>query len=254
MRYFYSLCLTLSLIACNKPEAPKVPAPKPQVVAPFKTITPLAFTVEKIKTSKPKCKGEDCPYIEVEINRFTDDQELSALVEHELVNLAASPNEIKPTYVGLTDLTKDFWPKSEGQWNLFLQSQVVYQKNNVIVIELNSDAYLGGAHGILNTRYLMIDRNTHLPISLADVLMSGKDADFWALVQAQHQAWIKQYELDDADTIKVWPFMTTDNVALTDQGLSVKYQAYDIGPYALGQPEFVVPYSQLKGMIKPAFL
>ncbi|HMX99739.1 MAG TPA: DUF3298 domain-containing protein [Agitococcus sp.] len=43
-------------------------------------------------------------------------------------------------------------------------------------------------------------------------------------------------------------------MALGEKGIIVKYQAYAIAAYAFGQPEFVVPYEQLKGIVKPEFL
>ena len=88
MRYLSYLCLTLSLIACDQSEAPKAKpvTPKPTVII-TQALPPLVSTVEKSKTIKPKCKGDDCPNIEIEIDRFSDDKELSTLIERELVNM-----------------------------------------------------------------------------------------------------------------------------------------------------------------------
>mgnify|MGYP000034036918 CR=1 FL=1 len=91
-------------------------------------------------------------------------------------------------------------------------------------------------------------------LTLADVLEPGKDGEFWQKVQALHADWLKANDLTDPDLTSVWPFIKTDNFALTEQGLTIKYQNYDIGAYAFGQPEFTVPYGQLKGIVKAIYL
>ena len=255
MRYLTCLCLTLSLVACEQSEAPKPKpvTPKPTVIT-TQILPPLVSTVEKSKTIKPKCKGDDCPNIEIEIDRFNDDKELSTLIERELVNMTASLSDDKKVYANLTELTNDFWQKSQSQWNIFLHSKILHQKNNIIVLELGNETYLGGAHEIGYTKYLNVDRKTHQVIPLTQLFIAGKEAAFWAKIQAQHQLWIKDNELNDEHSIATWPFIHTDNIALTDKGLSVKYQNYDLAPYAFGQLEFSVPYEQLNGIINPQFL
>jgi len=255
MRYLAYLCLTLSLIACEQSEAPKAKPVTPKLdVVSFQTLPPLVSSIEKSKTLKPKCKDDDCPSIEIEINRFNEDKELTALVERELVNMTASLSDDKKNYANLTDLTNDFWQKSQSQWSIFLYSKILHQKNNIIVLELGNETYLGGAHEIGYTKYLNVDRKTHQVIPLTQLFIAGKEAAFWAKIQAQHQLWIKDNELNDEHSIATWPFFHTDNMALADKGLTVKYQNYDLAPYAFGQLEFSVPYEQLNGIINPAFL
>ena len=43
----------------------------------------------------------------------------------------------------------------------------------------------------------------------------------------------------------------TDNFALTKDGLKFVYNPYEIAPYAMGQQEIVIPYSELKSLLKP---
>ncbi|HMU87585.1 MAG TPA: DUF3298 domain-containing protein, partial [Agitococcus sp.] len=151
-------------------------------------------------------------------------------------------------------LSQYFWPKTEGQWNIYLQSKILRQKQQLLVVELNSDTYLGGAHGSPVTKYLNINRQNQQLLTLKDVLVTGQEQAFWALVQKLHQQWLQENELTDPDLMTAWPFVTTDNIALGEKGIIVKYQAYAIAAYAFGQPEFVVPYEQLKGIVKPEFL
>jgi len=252
--YLLPTILVISLAACDKPQAPKPvekPTPKPVPVATPMTYAPLVIHDETWKKNKPQCKGNDCPYIEVELQQI-EDSILKALIEKELVNLVYI-QEKQPKFATINELSQYFWPKTEGQWNIYLQSKVLRQKQHLLVVELNSDTYLGGAHGSPVTKYLNINRQNQQILSLKDMLVTGQEQAFWALVKKLHQQWLKQNDLADPDLMAAWPFVTTDNIALGEQGIIVKYQAYAIAAYAFGQPEFVVPYSQLQGILKPEF-
>ena len=52
----------------------------------------------------------------------------------------------------------------------------------------------------------------------------------------------------------MWPFQENDNYALTRDGMVIKYPAYSIAPYAQGEPEISIPYSELRGILKPELL
>ena len=254
MRPLICAALALCLSACDQPEPPKPVKPASPPVAKTEPValSPLAVKTEKWKKTKPKCQGEDCPYIDVELAQPAD-AALAALIDKTLAGMVFIDDK-QPTFNTIAALSQYFWPKTEGQWNIYLQSKVLRQYKNVLVLQLDSETYSGGAHGLGVTRYLNINRENQQLLTLSDVLEPSKDAEFWALVQAQHQPWLKANELSDPESVKTWPFIKTDNFALTEQGLTVKYQSYDIAPYAVGQPEFTVPYSQLKGIVKPAYL
>jgi hypothetical protein len=42
-----------------------------------------------------------------------------------------------------------------------------------------------------------------------------------------------------------------DNWAITKKGLRITFDPYQVGPYAAGPQQVVVPYSALKEIIKP---
>jgi len=52
----------------------------------------------------------------------------------------------------------------------------------------------------------------------------------------------------------MWPFQFSDNAALMQDGIAVTFNHYVLGPYALGMPTIVVPYRELKGIIKSGLL
>jgi len=251
--YLIPTLLVVSLSACDQPQSPKpVEKTTPTPVVAMPSYSPLMIKNETWKKNKPQCKGDTCPYIEVELQRV-EDSALNTLIEKLLVNLVYIEDK-QPQFTDISQLSDYFWPKTEGQWNIYLQTKVLRQDKNLLVMELNTDTYLGGAHGSPVTQYLNINRQTQQLLTLKEVLVTGQESAFWALVKSLHQQWIKQNDLTDPDLQAAWPFSKTTNFALTDKGLTVKYQAYEIAAYAFGQPEFVVLYEQLKGIVKPEFL
>lgn len=245
------LMLVLMLAGCDDP-AP--PPPPPPVIAPAAPVyAPLTVTPEVWKHVRPGCKGQDCPWIEVELQRVAD-KGIDALAEAELANLV--PLDDKPAHFDTIEtLSAAFWPKTGKQWNISLQSKVLHQAGPILTLQLDNDTYTGGAHGISATRFLNLDRGqANKRLVLADVLVPGKETAFKALAQSLHAAWLKEMEVTDAEFAQTWPFHETDNFALTDKGILLKYQNYELGPYAFGQPEFLLPKDKLAELVKPEFL
>jgi hypothetical protein len=56
-------------------------------------------------------------------------------------------------------------------------------------------------------------------------------------------------QTDLAAYLETWPFYFSDNVALMKEGIAVTYGHYVLGPYALGMPTILVPYSELRGIL-----
>lgn len=125
---------------------------------------------------------------------------------------------------------------------------------DVELFEINSDIYLGGAHGLPASEYMMFDTSTKQRLTLDDLLLKGKKPAFEALMYQEYKTWVRQNESDLKQYETMWPFSLTDNATLTEQGVMLRYQPYEIAAYAYGMPEFTVPYSKLKGIVKPQYL
>lgn len=146
---------------------------------------------------------------------------------------------------------------ADRQLNYSLDITPIYlgHAGDVEQVEITSYVFLGGAHGMPYTEYVMLDGSSKRRLHLDDLLMANKKPKFKALAYEAYKAWVKQMGNDNLkDYEKSWPFSLTDNAMLTDKGVVLKYQAYDIGPYAFGQPELLVPYAKLSGVIKPQYI
>ncbi|HEX5278056.1 MAG TPA: RsiV family protein [Fluviicoccus sp.] len=252
MRYLIVGLMTIALAGCDQPEEPpKHPVAAAPAAAP--AFAPLSMTAYKSKVSKPGCKAKACPSLEIDLERLTGDPAIDAQVESALASMILLGD--KPVqYSGIKALAADFWARAESDWGIELQSRVLYQKGPLLVVQLDSYLYNGGAHGIPNTRYLNIDRaHGNRVLSLADMLVEGQESTFWELVKPLHSAWLKEMDSTDAEFAQTWPFSKTANVALLLDGIRVKYQVYEAGPFAFGQPEFFVTRDKLAPLLRSEF-
>jgi hypothetical protein len=100
-------------------------------------------------------------------------------------------------------------------------------------------------------------RSKNRVLALDEAVIVGRLPQFEAALKAAHGKWLATNEdakRDPAAYNKLWPFVPTDNFALTQEGMTVKYDAYTIAPYSYGEPELRIPYSALVGILRPEFI
>ena len=122
------------------------------------------------------------------------------------------------------------------------------------LFSIDNYAYLGGAHGLPYREYLVFDTQTKRQVTLDDMLLPKQKPRFEKLAHEAYRQWVKTMTDDVASYESSWPFSLSDNVTLDTKGMTLLYQPYDIAPYASGMPELHIPYSQLKGVVKPRYL
>lgn len=149
---------------------------------------------------------------------------------------------------------KDIDEGSSLNYHFEVEPKYLGHVGSVELFEITSYVYLGGAHGVGYAEYLMFDMDSRQQITLKDVLNSGQQTKFKALAYTEYKAWVKQSDNDIKTFEQNWPFVMTDNAALTDKGITLTYQPYEIAPYAYGMPKLTVPYAKLKGIVKPKYL
>lgn len=201
----------------------------------------------------PGCAGDDCPLINIDLQRFDELPELNAHIEQELLKLTIElPGDPPPASV--QSYEHDFLASAKPGWTSYLQAKVLQQHDRLVVIELSSYRFTGGAHGIPGRAYLNYDRELGRVLSLDELLVPGSESDFWEQAELAHQAWLKANELDqDADYQATWPFVRTANVAMLRGAVMLKYEIDRIAPFTSGHPELRIPYPRLNGIVKPFY-
>ena len=199
------------------------------------------------------CQGSECPLVNIDTISFADDPELTALIDKRLRQMTVNtPDASVPAT--LQGYEKGFLQTAEPGWSSYLQAKVREQHDGLVIIELSSYLFTGGAHGMPGRQLINYDRKLKKVLTLQDMLIPGQEAEFWKAAELAHQGWLIANKLDqEPDFAKTWPFQRTDNIGLTFGAVSLMYDVYSIAPYSSGHPELKIPYPRLNGIIKPQY-
>lgn len=211
----------------------------------------------KWEHTKPGCEGE-CPTLKVDTLVFAGNPQLTELVDHALALMTGVNDHGRPPYDTIAEFEEYYWQVAGSRDSVVLAAKPRYRSKFLTVIELDSWQYFtGAAHGIGATRFLNWDNARKGLIGLADVLAPGGEARFEAALRRAHARWAAQQpdaQNDPEAWNRMWPFQPSDNFAFTDQGIVVKYDTYALAPYVYGQPELLIPYSELEGALRVDYL
>lgn len=244
----------LALAACqHEQDAP--PPERPQA--------PL--TIERVTRTlaEPDCAGDGCARIEADYLRFANDAALSAALERRLLAMGdgigdgseAPATSLEGYAQAFFDEAKEAradYPEA-APYDASLGATVVAAHDDLLVLELDAYLFTGGAHGMPLTQYLVVDQRRRAIVTLDDMLLPGRSEAFDAALARAHRRWLEARG-EDQNFAAQWPLSRSDNVAPLDADVVVKYQVYDLGPYAIGQPELHIPYAELEGVFRPRYL
>jgi len=285
MKTFYKysvLACAVLLAACQPKSEPKESQDKPQDPPAVQQQAEPVLQGEtvKIQVKLPECKGNTCPDFTVErlqsnfpfIDQLLDQQILNQLgkmlevVDADTAATSTPKNtESKSDLDSQAQLYADSFVKideelkalsSSHQISLMIKPKILQPKGKLATVVLNSSSYLGGAHGATSQRYYNFDLANQKQVQLHDLLLPKQKATLDKLAHDAFKVWIVDSKLatDPKEYEQAWPFQLTDNFLLGEQGLILQYGEYDIGPYVVGLPRLVIPFSELQGVLKPEYL
>lgn len=285
MKTFYKysvLACAVLLAACQPKSEPKQSQDKPQDPPAVQQQAEPVLQGEtvKIPVKLPECKGNTCPDFTVErlqsnfpfIDQLLDQQILEQLGKMlEVVDADAPAASTAKNTGSKSDLDSqaqlyaDSFVKideelkalsSSHQISLMIKPKILQPKGKLATVVLNSSSYLGGAHGATSQRYYNFDLANQKQVQLQDLLLPKQKATLDKLAHEAFKTWIVDSKLatDPKEYEQAWPFQVTDNFLLGEQGLILQYGEYDIGPYVVGLPRLVIPFSELQGVLKPEYL
>ncbi len=129
-----------------------------------------------------------------------------------------------------------------------------YETGRFITFLAETYVYTGGAHGIQYREYATYRKDNGHLVTWNDLVLPKKKKDFCLLVTGGLQKYFGVMDftalrehllLSEPYTRTSFP-LPQGNPGLVEDGLRVQYGAYEIAPYAAGQPLVVIPYSSMK--------
>ncbi|WP_299102520.1 DUF3298 and DUF4163 domain-containing protein [uncultured Winogradskyella sp.] len=144
------------------------------------------------------------------------------------------------------DFNKNFDEASEPVWELDIETELVYQSENVLTIVVSTYEFKGGAHGNDQIKFLNLDAKTGNVLKFED-LIENKD-DFKTLAQTHFKkaSELKEAALNMEDFFFGKSFQLPENIGYSDDGLVLLYNPYEVVSYDQGYFEFVIPFDAVE--------
>lgn len=111
---------------------------------------------------------------------------------------------------------------------------------------VNSEYFFGAAHPGSYLNYINFDITTGKVISIEDLFINNYKME---LNQIAEKKFIQLFGSEGWD-FTPGNFNNTENYLITKSGLIFTFNQYEIGPYAAGSPTFLIPYKDIKHLIK----
>lgn len=136
------------------------------------------------------------------------------------------------------------WKNSEA-----LQSEAVVV-DSILVYTITSSTYTGGAHGMYGITAHNYSIAGGYELTLNDLFTETQRVALDKLIRNKLYA---QFQVTNDDGLAEQGFFpeyigTTENFAVTPEGITFYYNPYDIGCYALGDLEVVISHEELNNL------
>ena len=206
---------------------------------------------------KPGCTGAECPSLKIRRLAFTGHDRFNKFLDETLASLAELETKQTAPFKTLAAFQKYFFAVAKPRWEVVLEAGVRRETPALVVVQLDSYVFSGGAHGASTTQYINWLPKVDRLLTLETMILPSAASKFEQALRRQHAEWLKTNTVaqeNPAAYSKTWPFTMSDNVALLAEGLAVTYDPYVLAPYSFGRPTFVIPYSELNGILRPELM
>lgn len=250
----------------------------------------LIGEIQKLSLNLPKCQDNNCPGLSIERLKsnqpFVDemiDQHILKILHQTLMSDDSEASTVIITDQAISEANSDkvltaeqkleqqVIPYSQSFFkldqevkalsanhkiSLMIKPKILNSEGALVTVVLNSSDYLGGAHGSASQQYFNFDLTQKKLVSLDEIVEKNQLAVLKAKAHDAFKAWVIDSELSQnpEEYEQMWKFKLKDNYYLGQKGLILQYEEYEIGPYVVGLPRLMIPYEELKGVLKPQYL
>jgi len=148
---------------------------------------------------------------------------------------------------------KDWYGKGASfNWEKMISMSVVYNSGYMLCLEYVTYGYTGGAHGMTNIAYNIIDLDKGNLLTYANVFKEDAEDSLSTLLTRQLR---KNYRIPDDVSLKDAGFFVDKvkpnyNIYVDGNGIGFLYNRYEIAPYSQGATNIFLSWPQIKGLIK----
>ncbi len=151
------------------------------------------------------------------------------------------------------DQNMDWYGKGASfHWDKMNSISVVYNSGYMLCLEYLTYGYTGGAHGMTNISYNIINLDNGQLLTYSNIFKEGVKDSLSLLLTQQLR---RNYRVPKDVTLKDAGFFVDQvepnyNIYMDGNGIGFLYNRYEIAPYAQGATNIYLNWSQIKNLIK----
>jgi len=226
----------------------------------------IRFGMVKYEKQSERCDSTGCakllleyPEIKSSFNKAVKDS-----LDNYILNSLLDNYSQQMQQKSIDEMSKIFLMDYDGARNDFPDYVIPWEINNTISVIFNANFiasfqsefyhFTGGAHGNSGTYFANFDSRDGRKIHLSDLLLSDyKDG----LNKIAENIFRREKILDLSTSLEeagYWfadnKFSLNENFGIKNDGLVFFFNSYEIAPYSMGPSEVLIPYSDIKSLIR----
>lgn len=151
------------------------------------------------------------------------------------------------------DMSKDF-PGYNLPWELNNTISIIYNDNSVVSLQSEFYHFTGGAHGNSGVYFTNFNSEDGGKLALSDLLIPDYRRELNLTAEKIFRNQNNILPDEDLEAAGYWfegnKFSLNDNFAIKNDGLVFYFNSYEIAPYAMGPTEILIPYKEMKNLVK----
>lgn len=137
-----------------------------------------------------------------------------------------------------------------GPWELHIETEKIYQSEEIITIAISTYEFRGGAHGNDKIKFLNLDAKTGAILNNDDIIKNVKEFEKVAEVHFIKSLEVPKEQVKIEDFFYGKPFQLPENIGFSEDGIVLLYNVYEVASYNQGYTEFVIPLNDVQSLLK----
>jgi len=166
-------------------------------------------------------------------------------------NNFSSYEELAASFIDSYEELKKEYP-DEVEWEADVKGKITFQSEKLLNIKLEYYVFAGGAHGYFGVKSFFFDPKTGKQLTPEELF-----SDIEGLTLLAESKFRDKFKIDKNKNINSQGFMFEDdvfylpeNIFVTDNGILLVYNTYEIASYADGIQELHIPFTEVKPFFK----
>nr|WP_320038639.1 DUF3298 domain-containing protein [uncultured Bacteroides sp.] len=187
-------------------------------------------------------------------NEYVGQDPKVAVAAYKIAYIKGYKNDVQQFY--LEDQKKNSEEDFNAGWYNYskdLKSKFTFNQDGVLVCQIDTYDYTGGAHGSYASIFINFDLLTGKQIRLADLFKDGYEKELTRLLLSKLEKQNKvtsEAELEEIGYFITEPLSPTENFYLNDDGFTFYYNVYEIAPYVMGPTKIEISFSDVESLMK----